>query len=357
MKSFIRKILLFLLIFTVFAEFLSRLCIDPLYLYSIDTYNLKIKNPGLNVYNTGKTAHVDYLFIGSSRVPATINPDVIMQKVPEKAAIVAGRGYSTPGLHHQALKKRVEEFPDYLDGASVFLEYSGSSIYDNDFSIDQLVVFEPADFSEPAMPHLLIPHLDFRSYREFLKESDNSTRVKIKMTFLFFNSAFRTSAFIKERIMKLNNPIFSENSEDLVSEGGIRSDNVEAAQQKAVEYARIEGELLASKPKLSFEILDQSSLAHIQDLVTSNGAILYLYRVPLHSLQKEVYNTPHVLENKQIFEGWLASRNIQIVNTPHFKYSDADFPDTWHLSESRRNEFTALMFDSFCTGQSVSEKH
>lgn len=347
MKSFIRKTLIFLLLFVAVAEILSRLFIDPLYLYSIDTYNLKLKNPGLNVYKTKKTSHVDYLFIGSSRVPATINPDVIMQKEPEKSAIVAGRGYSTPGLHHQALKNRVEEFPAYLMGASVFLEYPGSSIWDNDFSIDQLVVYELGNFSEPSMPHLLIPHLNFKSYKEFIRESDNSNRVKLKMTILYFSSAFRTSAFIKEQIMKFNNPLFNRSSEDLVSEGGIRSDNVESARQKAVEYASIESLYLASKPTLSFEALNHSSLAHIQDIVTSHGGTFYLYKVPLHSLQEEVYHTPHVLENKHIFERWLVSRGILIVDTPRFNYSDADFPDTWHLSESRRDEFTTLLFDSF----------
>ena len=124
MKHFIIKTSLFLLIFFASLELISRLVIDPYYFFSINTYNVMPERQGFrDIFNLKPTEHVDYLFIGSSRVPATINPSLIMQQDRNKNAIVSGRGYMTEGIHYQALVNKLQKFPNYLKGAKeVFVE-------------------------------------------------------------------------------------------------------------------------------------------------------------------------------------------------------------------------------------------
>ena len=73
MKRFIIKLVLISFLFLLVAELVSRVVIDPYYYYTLDTYNLRKDKPSLSdIYKHEDTENVDYLFIGSSRVPATI---------------------------------------------------------------------------------------------------------------------------------------------------------------------------------------------------------------------------------------------------------------------------------------------
>jgi len=163
MKRFLLKVSYFAIIFFVVAEIISRIIIDPFYFYYSDSYNLRFDKVSLKIFDLVQANHIDYLFIGSSRVPATINPSVIMSEQPGKIAIVAGRGYMTPGVHYQALLNRLMQYPNYLRSTAVVLEYPGTDIYSSSFARDRLKVFEPQVMGEKAMPHLLLPHLNLNT--------------------------------------------------------------------------------------------------------------------------------------------------------------------------------------------------
>jgi len=350
MKKFIKKTLTFLLVAFLSVELLCRIFIDPIYFYKIDTYNVKNTHLSrtrkfIQAYTSKKTRHVDYLFIGSSRVPATINPGLIMQQDSGKIAVVAGRGYMTQGVHYQALKNRIKEYPEYLNNARVFIEYSGSSVYAEPFSENEFLVYEPLLKTDKAMPHLLLPHLNFKSFLKFIKVSDNSAKVKMEMFFLYCSSFYRSISFVKETLKKLDTPLFNNSNDLLVSEGGIRNDAIEFAQKAAITYGEIVKERLEKTPPLTIESLNNSTLAKINELVQENGGKLFLYKIPLHSLQQVLYNTDKEKNNQRLFEEWLDQNGIGIISCSDFEYNDEDFPDTWHLSMERRDEFTQDLYE------------
>jgi hypothetical protein len=355
MKKFLSKLGIMFLIFFICVEFISRLLIDPIYFYSINTYNLKGNKSIHDIFNND-TKHVDYLFIGSSRVPATINADIIMEHENDKVAIVAGRGYTGAGMHYQALQNKLSNHPDYLKDACVFIEYAGSGTYTENFKEDKLRVYEPVDDTDKPMPHLLIPHLTIKSLFTFLKESKNSNSVKREMILLYVFSFYRTSEFIKEKYHRLTTPIFTKNESKLVSEGGIRNDNIDIAKQRAVSIAQIRKKEIENDPPITFSALDSSSLSKFHELITNNGGKLILFEMPLHSLQKDIYSSEKAKENKKTFEQWISARNIPVIYTDEFECQDSDFPDTWHLGKDRRDEFTNLLYSKLINSQLSKNK-
>jgi hypothetical protein len=102
---------------------------------------------------------------------------------------------------------------------------------------------------------------------------------------------------------------------------------------------------MQQKPLLSFEDLDKSSLAFINDLIIKNGGKLYLYKMPLSSVQEASFSCKRAIQNKEIFEKWILSKEIPVIYNKKFNFQDSDFPDTWHLSADRRDEFTMMLFD------------
>jgi hypothetical protein len=347
MKQFLVKSGRFLLVFFLCMEIFSRLFIDPHYYSSINTYNVTSdKAHYLEFSKSKETEHVDYLFIGSSRVAATINPSIIMKKEPGVTAVVAGRGYMTEGIHYQALKNKISKYPDYLKNARVFIEYYGSDIYSGSFYENRLKVFETSETHEKAMPEYLLPHLNNRSLIDFLKESQNSISVKGKMIFLYYFSLCRTIPFVKEKFEQRVNRFNPQKPKpQLVKEGGIRDDNIEKARQWAVDIAAIQFRDIQRKPVLSFDDLNKSSLAFMNDLIGKNGGKLYLYKMPLSSVQEAAFKCEKARQNQIIFEKWISARGIPVVYNEKFKFQDSDFPDTWHLSADRRDEFTVLLLD------------
>ncbi len=354
MNIFLRKVLLFLTIFILFAELLSRLLVDPFYFWQLDTYNLKRTDTARTmparikrILPGKETKHVDYLFIGSSRVPAAIDDQEIMEREPDKTAVVAGRGYLTPGIHYQALKKRLEKYPGYLQHASVFIELPGSRIYETAFSEDEMMVYESPDLKEDPMPHLILPYIGLKELVEFIRKSHNSFRVKARLTFSYCSSLYRSVPFIKEKIQRFNNPMIKKAGSLIASGGGIRNDHLEEARAKAMSLTKILVRESEKKPLLTPEDLDVSTLAHFNRLIKAHGGRLCLFKMPLHSVQKNLYSSEKERKNEQIFNRWLHERGIEVIANPHFHYADTDFPDIWHLSISRRKEFTALLMEEF----------
>ena len=66
--------------------------------------------------------------------------------------------------------------------------------------------------------------------------------------------------------------------------------------------------------------------------------------MPLHSLlQKNTKQKKH--KKSRVLEQWLKSKNIKIIDYDSFSFSDADFPDVYHLGKNRQEEFTLLLHD------------
>jgi hypothetical protein len=342
MKRFIFKTLMIAVVFFFIIEVFSMLLLDPLYFDSINTYDEKNKSKK-EVYDKKLTDHVDFLFVGSSRIPATINPG-LFSELSNGVVINAGRGYMTPGIHFQALKNKLKNHPNFLKNSVVLLEYPGSDIYTLSFEEDFLKVHEPEFNGEKAMPHLLLPHLDYDSFFAFFTKSQNSLNVKFQMLGLM-SASFRGFQYVNDRFHASSKPLFhSKANSNLVSEGGIRSDRIKFVKEKAIIVASKEKEMIKNSPVLTFDQLEKSSISKLREIVINNGGIFMLYEMPLHSVQKDIYSSEKAQKNKEVFEAWLKEKHILIVHNSDFAFNDNDFPDTFHLSGDRRDEFTEKLY-------------
>jgi hypothetical protein len=344
-RKFICRILFFIVFVFLLLEVTCRILIDPLYFGKLDIFNLERKHV-FDSYFASETKHVDYLFIGSSRVAASINPHIFMSMDSNSIAVNTGRGYYTSAIHYQALKKRIAKYPDFIRGSKVLIELPGSSIFTESFKDNQYRVWEPIVKTDKPMPHLLLPYLNRRDFMDFFLLSPNGISVKMDMTLLFFFSSYRCAPFIKEMLkshitFSLNN----QNEDSIASEGGIRNDLISLAKQKAIDIAKIDIENQEITPPLFEQSIDRGFIAYFNNLITSNGGKLYLFEMPMHSIQKKVFNTEKEKNNFTVFNTWAKKHDIKILRNNKFEYSDSDFPDYWHLGKNRRDEFSFLLFN------------
>jgi hypothetical protein len=320
MKRFVCKILLFALFVFVLNETISRLFIDDIYYQRINTYQ-----------EAYEADHVDYLFIGSSTTAAAINAE-IFKTSDQTVAVNAARGYSTPSIHYNALKRLVSTKKDGLKGTIVLLELSGSYIYEQN-----------ADYNYTAhkgMPHLLLPHIN--NPIKIFTASNNDLKTKSYLLALYLSSSLRTLPFIRERIKQKFVVRKKKSREDrLANEGGIRNDKLEKMRTTILKNISIEkyttGQLLTT------EVFNKSILSEINKLVTSSGGNLVLFTMPTSSQVQEIYNTDIMKRNENIFKAWARQNDINIITVDNFYFSDEDFPDIAHLSITRRDEFSKLL--------------
>ena len=101
---------------------------------------------------------------------------------------------------------------------------------------------------------------------------------------------------------------------------------------------------LSNSPNVTPLDLEQSCLNQIHKLITENGGSLHLYKMPLHSIVENSFNSDNAQQNIQVFERWLKQKGIPIINNNKFKFSDKDLTDYMHLNDDRRDEFTSLLY-------------
>ena len=358
MKKFLVRISLFVVVVFFILELLFRVVCDPFYFYYIDSYSQKTDN-FRDIFTKKPTEHVDYLFIGSSRVTATINPSVFMREDSGKIAIVAGRGFSTAGTHYLSLKHRLSKYPDYLKNATVFIEYPGvGNVPSASYFVNKKssVVYKTYSDEVPdkIMAHFSLADMNLALLKDFLMNADNPLSAKMTMAGLFFSSTYRNSALVKEKIIKLDTPFFQKESTNLTTEGGIRTDQIDFVIQQALDTiapGALDREL---SHLLTVENLNKSALASLIELIVQNGGNPILYHVPVHSLGP--ITDKRILNGIKILEQWVDAQKITVIENDKFTYSNSDFPDIFHLSINRRDEFSYLLFQKFQNIQNTCEQ-
>jgi len=350
MKMFFKKICFGFIPLLLFLEIFCRVLVDPLYFNYVNIFGIKPTSYKLrDLYNSKEPDHVDYLFIGSSRMNAAINVNILREK--GLVAINAGRGNITGGIEYCALSNAIAAHPNFIKDAKVVMElFNGIGDIEN-FKHLRYDVFEPKSNSETerAMPHLLLPYINFKRLVEFLKYSNNSRSLKVEMIFLYYSSLFRSIPFIREYSGKFLSKYFdkSEKESQLPDEGGIQTDvkNMEWAKQQAILFSDIATKRQSKENPLAIAELDNSMVAQICKLVKQSGGIPILFNMPLHSVQQKIGETTLSKTNKETFKNWASQNGIAIVDVNKFKFTDTDFPDYWHLSLNRRDEFTSLLYE------------
>jgi hypothetical protein len=341
-KKFLLRFLLFLLIPMFTCELVFRLIpsANNFYLSKVDPfYSLRIeKNKKL------------YLFIGSSHVRAAIIPEIIDDHLKTENIFTfnAARGMSTATTFYYALNKLSED--GLLKNSVVFLEAPGGiSSYESNVH---------GDWIDERDVHLIIPYLDKDSYIQFLKYSSNSLSAKWKLSLNYLLYSSRVFSLIKELynrnsindiITKVSHKEKKQLKEDeMVDQGGIKIDkeSIEKARKFAYAYSK---EVIESQKPINESQWENSRLNEIIDLLKRNNSCLILFRIPLSSVEEQVYQTEISKQNIEVFRKFLMNKEATFMDIDCSSYRDEDFPDLWHLSKSKAiefsNEFATLLVD------------
>jgi hypothetical protein len=339
MKVFSAKLILLFFGIEMFLRVLSWSC---LYL---DWYREA-------VYHVQKVP-VTYIFIGSSRVAASISPTEFAQATREAkspvSAINMGRGYTTLVEHFFGLRRIAAAMPDGLKGVTVFLEAPGG--------VPDLETWR-GEWLEHKSPDLLVKTIGISDLWSFWARDSSNFDVKLTVTVGTLSEAIAKQGYgwamlegIKEIILR--HWLWTKpNKADLPASGGIRTDEagIQNARRLAVSLATDDIKQERIFPRQSG---DETVLKSINDLVIAGGGRLILYRMPLSSVQEQVYTTAIGRKNREITHDLLKAWAIPMLSL-NMKTSDDDFPDNWHLRKSRCSEFTRSLARAYIDSLMVS---
>ena len=339
MKEFLKRIFLFLATLFLAVEISVRVIpvFNDLFLEKIDPFFIF----------SDKTRNHAQIFIGSSRVGALIMPEIMNSRLSKSNiyCINAGRGMSTGMIHYLALQHL--EKKSLLESTAVFIEAPGGlcSYYDdiNGYWVDDRNI------------HLIIPYLNNKTLRKFWKYSDNKISVKTAVTADYYLYSYRILSYTKELLTK-NSFIdlvkkvlkkYKNNNEnnELSERGGIKTDSLSIirARSLAAENANLE---IKNQQLIKLTDWNKSILKDIHTLLKRNHAELVLFPMPLSSVQSQIYSTPTARENILTFSKFLADNEIKYLDLDISDYTDDDFPDFWHISEQKAEEFTNQLIDT-----------
>lgn len=303
---------------------------------------------------TARRGSLTHITVGSSRVASAIQADTLGMVLRAAAlpgrggrapgdvqAANAGKGYATIHLHYFGLRNLIAQYPESLEGVTVFVEApAGLAIYNT----------WDGGWVGESWPTLIAPLLRARDLPGFLAESDNTLATKAYVTTAYFLHAARYLQYVRPRIEEAVNARFapkkarSASRADLGTEGGVRAD------AEGVELTREQTRRLGIEEFTNQEPWrewDRSVWANVVDMVRAHGGDVVFFEMPISSVARQAGDTPVRREDKQAFDAWREANDLVLLQTPSFEYNDDDFPDLMHLRKSRSAEFSARLAEAY----------
>jgi hypothetical protein len=303
--------------------------------------------PLIDAYANGYKAN--FLFVGTSRTRAAINPDAwdgVMSQVlrARTSTVNLGMGWCTPMEHWYGLRKLLSEYPDALRGTAVLLE-AGDGIgyperWDGNWIVDD-------------RRDLLVPYMD-RSDLPRLWKSSTPLEAKLSIAVDLLVPAF--DQFPRLRHVARSNvdsaglgivdgiwqkPTDSATpGSDLVAAGGIRTD------LKGVELARHLADSLSAsdlKGQKPYGDWDSTVQADIVRLVKDAGGIPIFVRIPFSPIQSRPLRTPLRDADRKSFRAALVRWGLPPLVEAEYPTTAEDFPDNWHLRKTLSPAFTQAL--------------
>lgn len=301
----------------------------------------------------GQGYHPNFLFIGTSRTRAAIDPASWEQVMIERfgvrtSAVNLGMGWSTPMEHYHGLRAVLKANPAALRGSAVLIE-AGEGIGFPERWDDNWIVQDRRD--------LLVPYLE---PSDFLRIWKSSTPAEAKFAIasdLWF-PAFDQMARLRHEVrsdldtlgMRIQGRIWAvaksqETADaDLSTDGGIRAD------KKGVEWAMFLAESLARADLRDQKPLgnwDSTVVAGIVELVKGAGGLPVFVRIPYSPTQAAVLATGVRQADKLVFQNTLRRWEVPRVIEASFQPKPEDFPDKWHLRRTLAPEFTRSLAQAY----------
>jgi hypothetical protein len=299
---------------------------------------------------------VKYFFLGSSRVAAAVDEKAFEAELGWQLghpvqALNLGAGYSCLAQDYLYLRNRLRKHPDDIRNGVVFVEAFGGMPEGGEWS---------GRWFQEGWPNLLTPLLRNRDLPGLWRtQMTLEEKMRLSADVLTHNCALLA---YRERIgtglMKAGNDWVIGHTNryfpppaprgpavvaDLTNAGGIRNDadGVEAARALAVNLAR--QDMACQVPVSGWEKRIVADLIH---LVRQGSGQVVFYEMPLHPVQAAMFQTDIRKADRAAFREQTRAWGTPFL-APDFVSGDEDFPDYWHLRQSRSAEFATKLAQSW----------
>lgn len=305
-----------------------------------------------------QTGRLDAVFIGSSRVAAAIDPAIVASAVTDASgqpvlSVNVGTGFSTLQEHRLGLRNYLESHADAGRGLVVFIEATNGvpdeSLPSQNWHSDQrpellVQVLKPGDLpalwqSNESLEERL--RFTFRSLTGSSAISRESER--IGRGILAKGTAWLSAEFQKlDRSESATGVGLSgrmADQPDLSTAGGIRVDDEGLRLTRRAAEAWARSQILDQRPRGPW---DRTVVAEIIELVQSHGGRVVFFNAPLHPTHAAVFSTPVRETDRARFAEFARSRGCELLSCD-FPTRDDDFPDIFHLRQSRAADYTRVL--------------
>ena len=292
---------------------------------------------------------VDFVFAGSSRVAAAIHSEAFAKYVSQQIGapvrvLNIGRGYTTLAEHDLVLRSLYEQCASSMEGATVFIE-AGNGLPDFSTFRDSWV--------NPDEPWLIVPVIDRHDLVRMWMASDTPWGNKVDVSMRYSFQAVNYIDGKRRSLLWVGDQVVSRLSDrttggengaaDLSSAGGILTDlaSVERARRLAVELAST---TFKNSPRPDWPA---TVLMDVNALVRRHGGRVVVFRMPLSSVQTRSTTTA-LPADIEAFRRQAVLSDIDYLPI-EFATTDEDFPDYWHLRNSRADEFSRRVAVEYMT--------
>ena len=305
-----------------------------------------------------RTGRLDAVFIGSSRVAAAIDPAIVASAVTDASgqpvlSVNVGTGFSTLQEHRLGLRNYLESHADAGRGLVVFIEATNgipedslpSQSWHSDQRPELLVqVLQPGDLpalwqsKESLEERLRFTFRCLTGSSAISRESERIGRGILAKGTTRLNTLFQ-KLDRSESATGAGLPGRMADQPDLSTAGGIRVDDegLRLTRQAAAAWAR--SQILDQRPRGPWE---RKVVAEIIELVQSHGGRVVFFNAPLHPTHAAVFATPVRETDRTRFAEFARSRGCELLSCD-FPTGDDDFPDIFHLRQSRAADYTRVL--------------
>jgi hypothetical protein len=297
---------------------------------------------------------LEILFVGSSRVAASVDPatfDSVGTLIAGRPvrAINLGMGYST--LHEIYFGLRSLAHEGKLKDRLVYLEAPGGlprhmrwddPWFEGDTRTMLSRYMERQDildmWSRSALP---LSDKVLVSIEVLTGWTNNFWRLRIVASDKVRGSLEEIGSNFRPQDEKVAvHSLSNEPAHELVfSRGGIRLD---VSQIEKVRRAAIVGAAKETADLRPWTGWDSTVLADIIKLVRANGSELGFFKIPLCTYQQKVYESPRRRAGAIEFEEFLKANQLALVSVDT-AYKDENFPDLWHLGIPSARDFSVRL--------------
>jgi hypothetical protein len=302
-----------------------------------------------------ETQHIDFIFIGSSIIAAAVDAETFVAEFQNQTgqrtvALNLGRGYTTMAEYYIGLRRLFRSHPDNLKGCVVILSAAEGLPVADTWEIP---------WYRSARPGYIQPYL---CYTDILKawKCKLEPAVKLNLTSLWLTkscSIISNQKKIRAGILRLGESAIKklfDFQNDVKPHRKSSSNRIAAAADVRMDDFAIE-RVREKARQLGKELMHEQSpvnnwggtvLADLIKLVNGFDGKIILLKIPLSSVFSNVYQTDTQKQNRESLALHLRKWGVPLLKTG-IQVCDEDFPDLWHLRQSRMSEFTTKLVHAY----------